>query len=408
MRARFYLVKKLVDSGGAAPIYINIHHRSHRLRYYTGERIKPEKWNSEQQRAKSDYIGHASLNDLLDTLAEEPKAIERNARIAGIDCTVEYLKEQLSYNKAKPKDFIGVVDEFIREEGLRNSWSSDTKKQWRFFKNNLAGFNRRYRLELDSINDQFAQAFIKAMLKQDWTNVTIRQHISMAIQFASWARRKGYHSSTAYRYIEIDLPAREPETNAVTLTIEEIARLSQLSFGKNESRYEKVRDLFLFSCLTGLRHADLKHLRRSSIKYNYLIITSQKTEESIRVPLVDPAKALLEKYKDSGEVHPIPLVSQQKYNQYLKVIGRRAGLSEKVIQHHYKGREKTESILPKWKLLTSQVGRKTFLSLAVFLEIPLETVSRITDLKPEKLKAYYDILDSRKSMGMSLLNQLIP
>jgi hypothetical protein len=43
MRARFYLVKKLVDSGGAAPIYINIHHRSHRLRYYTGERIKPEK-----------------------------------------------------------------------------------------------------------------------------------------------------------------------------------------------------------------------------------------------------------------------------------------------------------------------------------------------------------------------------
>jgi hypothetical protein len=42
MRARFYLVKKLVDSGGAAPIYINIHHRSHRLRYYTGERIKPK------------------------------------------------------------------------------------------------------------------------------------------------------------------------------------------------------------------------------------------------------------------------------------------------------------------------------------------------------------------------------
>jgi hypothetical protein len=88
------------------------------------------------------------------------------------------------------------------------------------------------------------------------------------------------------------------------------------------------------------------------------------------VPLVDPAKALLEKYKDSGEVNPIPLVSQQKYNQYLKVIGRRAGLSEKVIQHHYKGREMTESILPKWKLLTSQVGRKTFLSHGCFPGYP--------------------------------------
>ena len=407
MRARFYLVKKLVDSGGAAPIYINIHHRAHRLRYYTGERIRPDDWDREKQRARSDYLGHASLNDLLDVLAEEPKAVERNARIAGIDCTVEYLKEQLSYNRTKEKDFIGVVDEFIREESRRNSWPPETKKQWRFFKNNLASFNTSYRLELDSINDQFAQAFIRGMLKQDWTNVRIRQHISMAIQFASWAKRKGYHSSTAYRYIEIDLPTREPETNAVYLTIEEIARVSQLSFERNETRYEKARDVFLFSCLTGLRHSDLKNLRRSSIKYNYLIITSQRTDESIRVPMVDQAKAILEKYKDSGAVNPLPLVSPQKYNQYLKAIGRRAGLSEKVTQHNYKGREITESILPKWKLLTSQVGRKTFVSLAVFLDIPLETVSKITDLKPDTIKAYYDILDSRKSMGMSLFNKLI-
>jgi len=407
MRARFYLVKKLVDSVGAAPIYINIHHRSHRLRYYTGERIRPGDWNREMQRAKSDYIGHASLNDLLDALAEEPKIIERNARIAGIDCTVEYLKEQLSYNKAKPKDFIEVVDEFIREEGLRNNWTTDKKKQWRFFRNNLAGFNKRYRLELDSINDQFAQAFIRGMLKKDWTNVRIRQHISMAIQFASWARRKGYHASTAYRYITLVLPTSEPESNAVYLTIEEIARVKQLSFGKNETRLEKARDVFLFSCVTGLRHADLKNLRRSSIKYNYLVINSHKTGESIRVPLVDLAKAILEKYKDCGEINPLPLVSQQKYNQYLKAIGWRADLSEKMIQHHFKGREKTESVHPKWKLLTSRVGRKTFLSLAVFLDIPLETVSKITDLKPDTLKAYYDILDSRKSTGMSLFNKLM-
>ena len=406
MRARFYLIKKLVDSEGAAPIYINIHHRSHRLRYYTGERIKPGDWNTENQRANSSYIGNASLNDLLDVLAEEPRTIERNARIAGIDCTVEFLKEQLSYNKTKPKDFIGVVEEFIKEESLRNSWSSVTEKKWRFFKNNLARFNKKYRLELDSINDRFAQVFISAMLKQDWVNVRIKNHISMAIQFASWARRKGFHTSTAYRYIEVDIPTQKPEANLVYLTIDEIERLNNLSFNEKETRYEKARDVFLFSCITGLRHSDLKNLRRSNIKYNYLIITSQYTEESIRVPLVDLANAILEKYKDSGDINPIPLISQQKYNEYLKEIGMRAGLYDKVTQIHYKGRERIKTTLPKWQLLTSHVGRKTFVTIAVFLDIPLETVCEITGHKTDTIKDYYDIPDSKKSIEMEKFYKL--
>ena len=220
MRARFYLIKKLLDSEGAAPIYISIHHRSHRLRYYTGERIKQIDWCTDKQRAKSSYIGHLSLNDLLDALAEEPRTIERNARIAGIDCTVEYLKEQLSYNKSKPRDFLGVVDDFIKEESLRNSWSPSTQKNWRFFKNNLARFNKKYRLELDSVNDHFAQAFISDMIKLGWAHDLIKNHISMAIQFASWARRKGYHTSTAYRDIDVTIHTQEPEPQVDYLTIE--------------------------------------------------------------------------------------------------------------------------------------------------------------------------------------------
>jgi len=57
------------------------------------------------------------------------------------------LKDQLSYNKAKPKDFIGVVDEFIKEESLRNSRSPITEKKWRFCKTNPAKFNKKYRVE---------------------------------------------------------------------------------------------------------------------------------------------------------------------------------------------------------------------------------------------------------------------
>jgi integrase len=400
MRARYYLINKLVDSEGTAPIYINIHHRSHRLRYYIGERIKPEDWSPERQRAKSSYIGHASLNDLLDVLAEEPRTIERGARIAGIDCTVEYLMEQLSYNKVKSEDFIGVVDEFIREESLRNSWTSGTIKKWRFFRDNLAKFKKRYPLEFNTINDQFAKAFVIAMANQGWGNVIIKDHISMTIQFVRWARKKGFHISTFYKDIDVKIPTQKPENNLVYLTYEEIFRVKQLTFNVNETRLEKARDVFLFSCLTGLRYSDLKKLRRSSIKYNYLIIIAQDTGETIRVPLVDLARTILEKYKDSGDINPVPVVSQQKYNEYLKVIGKRAKLNEQVTQIHYSGHERIEAIVPKWQLLTTHMGRRTFLRSAVFLDIPLEAVCRITGYRSEAVKAFYDIPESKKQTEM--------
>jgi hypothetical protein len=406
MRARFYLVKNLVDSEGAAPIYINIHHRSHRLRYYTGERIKPDDWNIKKQRANSSYIGHVSLNDLLDVLAEEPRTIERNARIAGIDCTVEYLKEQLTYNKAKQKDVIRVVDEFIKEESLRNNWSSGIQKKWRIFRNNLARFNKNYRVEFDSINNRFVQEFVKAMVKQGRTNAIIKNHIGMTLQVVSWARKKGYHTSTTYREIDLDIRSLHPETKGVYLTIEEIANLNKLSFNEDETRYERARDVFLFSCITGLSYFDMKNLRRTSIKYNYLIVISQQTGDSLRVPLVDLAMAILEKYRDSDDINPVPVVSQQKYNEYLKVIGKRAKLNKKTIQIHYKGRQRIETTNPKWQLLTAHVGRKTFIAMAVFLGIPMETVSRITGLKIDSIRVFYDVPDTVKQIEMQKFNNL--
>jgi len=406
MRARFYLVKKLLDSEGAAPIYINIHHRSHRLRYYTGERIKPGDWNTEKQRANSSYIGQASLNGLLDVLAEEPKAIERNARIAKIDCTVEYLKDQLSYNKAKSRDFIGIVDEYIKKESLGKSWSSGTEKNWWFYRNNLARFNKNYRLEFESINLHFAQVFTKAMVKHGWTNEIIWNHISMTIQIVKWARKKGYHTSIAYMGIDVNMSFQQPDSQFVYLTMEEIARVNQLSFNANESRYEKARDVFLFSCFTGLRHSDMKQLHRTSIKYNYLIIMSQKTKESIRVPLVDLARKILEKYKNSGEINPIPVVSQQKYNQYLKEIGKRAELFDELTQGHNKGDERIETTLPKWQHLSTHAGPQTFITIAVYLSIPQEIVSKITGHKSADIKAYYDISDNKKEIEMQKFNNL--
>jgi hypothetical protein len=400
MRARFYLAKNLEDKRGEAPIYINIHHRGHRLRYYTGERISPQDWDSDKQRSKQGAKGASLLNDLLDALAEEPKEIERAARISKLDCTVEYLRERLSYNRSKPKGFMELLGEYIELESQKNNWAPATERKWDYFKNNMTQFNLRYKLEFKSINDQFAQLFSSHHLKEGWGNEKITNHISMAIQFTRWAKKKGYHTSSAYRDIEVKIRRQEPGSNGVYLTIEELARVNQLSFDENEFRFEKVRDLFMFSCFTGLQIEDIHSLRRSSIKYNYLIINLQETEESVRIPLVKAAKAILEKYKDSGEMNPLPVILPEKYDEYLKYIGKEASLNEKVTRIYFIGKEREEMTLPKWKLLNSQVGRNTFITLAAYLNLPVETVSKITGHKSDMIKAYYDILDPQKEVEM--------
>jgi len=328
------------------------------------------------------------------------------ARISGIDCTVGYLKQQLSYNRIKPKDFVGILDEFIKEERLRKRWSPGTEKRWWFFRNDLMLFDKTVQLKFASIDIPFVQAYIKAMLLQGFSNAIIRNHIRMMIQFVRWARKKGYHDSTAYRDIDVNIRIQRRETNFIYLTIEELVRVSQLTFDENETKYEKARDVFLFSCFTGLRYSDLKDLHRYSVKYNYLIINSRSTEDSIRVPLVDHARTILEKYKDSGDIRPVPVISQQKYNEYLKIIGKRAELNDKVARIHFKGQGRIETTLPKWKLLTSLVGRRTFVALAVFLDIPFETVSMITGLNPEAIQVYYEIPHARKQLRMQQLENL--
>jgi integrase len=243
-------------------------------------------------------------------------------------------------------------------------------------------------------------------VKLGWGNATLKKHVGCVVQFVKWARKRGYHESNAYRDIDVRIRVQKPETNVVYLNVDEIARLNQLKFKENESRLEKARDVFLFACFTGLRHSDLKNLKRSDIKNGDLVITSQKTEDSIRVPIVSKAKDILDKYKDSNDVNPLPVQSQQRYNDYLKIIGERAKLNDKVTLTHFKGRERVEETFTKWELLSSHVARKTFVTMAVFLKIPMETVRRITGHKSDAIEAYYRILDSEKRIAMQKFDEL--
>ena len=112
---------------------------------------------------------------------------------------------------------------------------------------------------------------------------------------------------------------------------------------------ERVRDVLLFCCFTGLRHSDVYNLKRSDVKEEHIEITTIKTADSLIIELNDHSKAILEKYKDIPFQNnkALPVVSNQKMNEYLKELGELAEIDEPVRETYYKGNERIDEVTPK-------------------------------------------------------------
>lgn len=91
---------------------------------------------------------------------------------------------------------------------------------------------------------------------------------------------------------------------------------------------ERVRDAFCFCCFTSLRYSDLRRLKRTNVFAKYILITTKKDTDTLKIELNKFSKALLEKYKNesfSGN-QPLPVISEQRMNEHLKAIGEICGL----------------------------------------------------------------------------------
>jgi integrase len=123
-----------------------------------------------------------------------------------------------------------------------------------------------------------------------------------------------------------------------------------------------VRDVFCFSCLTGLRYSDLKQLKREYIKADEITLTVQKTKEILMIPVTPLAQEILNRYID--QYWPLPIISNQKINDYIKELCKVAGIVESVEIVHYRGNKREAVIFPKYELIVVHTGRKTFVTLS--------------------------------------------
>ena len=404
------------------PIRMRVNFASKRIEFTTGFRIDAAKWDSDKQRVRNGCTNKlkqsaSEINASLLGYYTEVQEIFKKFEVEEIMPTPEQIKEAFSVlhkpieeeikpRKSTPNAFYKVFDEFVSDCGRQNDWTDSTYEKFAAVKNHLMNF--REGLTFEFFDERGLNDYISYLRDvKEMRNTTIGKQLSFLKWFLRWAFKKGVHQNNAYDSYKPKF--KSTQKKIIFLTWDELNRLREFKIPSNKQALERVRDVFLFQCFTGLRYSDVFNLRRSDIKGDHIEVTTVKTSDSLIIELNNHSKAILDKYKDVAfeDDKVLPVITNQKMNDYLKELAEMAGIDEPIRQTYYKGNERIDEITPKYALLGTHAGRRTFICNALALGIPPQVVMKWTGHSDYKaMKPYIDIADDIKANAMSKFNQL--
>ena len=405
------------------PIRMRVNFASKRIEFTTGYRIDATKWDADKQRVKNGCSNKLkqSASEINASLLEyytEIQSIFKRFEVEDVMPTPEQIKEAFNAlhkpvsegpkpkNEALPCDFFQVFDDFVEDCGRQSNWTDSTFEKFAAVKNHLTNF--REGLTFEFFNERGLNDYVGYLRDvKEMRNTTIGKQLSFLKWFLRWAFKKGVHQNNAYDSYKPKL--KSTQKKIIFLTWDELNRLREFKIPSNKQALERVRDVFLFQCFTGLRYSDVFNLRRSDIKDDHIEVTTVKTSDSLIIELNNHSKAILDKYKDVAFENDkvLPMITNQKMNDYLKELAEMAGIDEPVRQTYYRGNERIDEVTPKYALLGTHAGRRTFICNALALGIPPQVVMKWTGHSDYKaMKPYIDIADDIKANAMSKFNQL--
>ena len=405
------------------PIRMRVNFASKRIEFTTGYRIDAAKWDADKQRVKNGCSNKLkqSASEINASLLEyytEIQSIFKRFEVEDVMPTPEQIKEAFNAlhkpvsegpkpkNEALPCDFFQVFDDFVEDCGRQNNWTDSTFEKFAAVKNHLTNF--REGLTFEFFDERGLNDYVGYLRDvKEMRNTTIGKQLSFLKWFLRWAYKKGVHQNNAYDSYKPKL--KSTQKKIIFLTWNELNRLREFKIPSNKQALERVRDVFLFQCFTGLRYSDVFNLRRSDIKGDHIEVTTVKTSDSLIIELNNHSKAILDKYKDVAfeDDKVLPVITNQKMNDYLKELAELAGIDEPVRQTYYRGNERIDEVTPKYALLGTHAGRRTFICNALALGIPPQVVMKWTGHSDYKaMKPYIDIADDIKANAMSKFNQL--
>ena len=294
----------------------------------------------------------------------------------GVNPSRDYVRSMIK-GESVPKEYLmDFYREFLdykTQQVADGRLQSNSLIDYRTLRTILLGYEKEHKTNLQpsDLKEGFMDRFKAYLLtNRGLNNNTAFKRMKLLKAFLNYCEEK--------RYFRLDfsfskIKMKEYNPTVISLTESEYCTLRNWDAGK----YEKVKAVFIFGCLTSLKFSDIKKLCRDDIVNDQICIRSVKTNIRHYVPLTLTAKAILEKYD-----YTLNFFTNQTYSRLLKKMAKSSGFFDVevtvVIQH---GNEKREIRKPKWSCFGSHLARRVNITRNITKNLPMNVVMGIAGLK---------------------------
>lgn len=390
----FFLKKPKTYQDGPVPIYLRITVNGKRAEISVNRTVEPAKWITGAGKVKGNSEDIKKFNAYLDTLQsrlyDAHQALLREGKII----TAESLKNKYTGAGDRQRMLIPIFKKHNEEIAalVPQEYAAGTAERYKTSLSHTIEFLKwKYRvtdIDIREINHEFVtdyDFFLRSVHK--CANNTTVKYIKNFKKIIYICIANGWLDKDPF----VNYKPRLKEVERPFLSEEELQAVAEKVFVS--ARLNQVKDIFLFSCFTGLAYADVSKLGHENVSTGidgekWLFVNRTKTDTPSRVPLLPTALDILEKYKD----HPVcintkkllPVLTNQKMNAYLKEIADICGIQ---------------------KELTFHIARHTFATTVTLNnDVPIESVSKMLGHRNLRTTQHYaKLLDKKVSSDMQAL-----
>lgn len=392
----FYTRKSKHKNATQATVYLRITYDGRRAEVSTMRKVTITKWSAKANKVSGSSIEAKQVNRNLDVIRNRiyeiyQKLLEGNEQITAI-----LIKDIYLGNTDANKSILEMFEDHNSRMSklVGKDFSFRTLQRYKTTQKHLRAFisssYKRKDYPVKGIDTQFINAFIYYLKTElNHTHNTALKYLAYLKKIVRVAFSNGWMEKDPFYNFKLKTELIDREF----LTKEEIIKIMEKEF--STPRIENVRDVFLFSCNTGLAYGDVKKMTADNIIKGidgnlWIKIKRTKTKSLSSIPLLPIAQKLIEKYE--GVENPkgtlLPVYSNQRTNSYLKEIAERCDIK---------------------KNLTFHVARHTFATTVTLTNgVPIESVSKMLGHRSLKTTQHYaKILDEKLSEDMNLLKARI-
>ncbi|MFW5751967.1 MAG: tyrosine-type recombinase/integrase [bacterium] len=403
MASIIFQIKPSKISPEKSGIYVRVYHgKQFQQKCSTGINVHPDHWSMRTSKIKPTYDRYNKNAELTNLKRYIEDALEGVKDYSGL--SKGWLKQTVSnYFKGVPvrgevkeipedkPTLFNFIEEFINRAENQINLKTGKKLSYRIYRDYIRTFEliKEFAdgkdLDWSDIDLKFYDGFIYFLQTRNigttdepkyYAANTVGKFIKNLKVFLNKATEEGYNVNLkfkSHKFVKIDV-----QTDNIYLDETDLKKLESFNFKGWEGK-ERVRDLFLVGCWTGLRFGDLSKIKPENIKDGYIYVTQEKTGDKVVIPVHPVVSSILEKYE--GRLPEA--ISNQKTNKALKEICRLAEIDEKITISFIRGGIKQYSVYKKWELVSSHTARRSFATNLYKAGFPAQSIMSITGHKSE-------------------------